>query len=216
MKRLFFSLLAICLYNIGCSEESTADIPTGPVADGEEICKCMKNVFEKASDKTKSLIECNQQEKQKYFEYVDTPDEYIQFVEAYETCLQQEDNQITAKRIHVGRVSKRDTELRTNIASIKKALFAYKKQHGEYISCDPYPPLPSKYGQKWIAEKSGNFQKLRWQPEYDVRGSYAVKSDGNKFKIIGTIDVDGDGNFATFMATARQNAETPITPQDVY
>ena len=79
-----------------------------------------------------------------------------------------------------------------------------------------YPPKPNKYAKKWIAEKSGNFQQLNWKPEYDVRGSYSVKVDGDKFKIIGLIDVDGDGNFATFIATATQDAKQPMTPPDVY
>ena len=96
MKRVFFPLFALCLYNIGCKQESDEVSTTGPAQDGDQLCQCMKKAVEQSSNMRRALIECNQQEKEKYDQYISTPEDYSLFVESYESCLQKKENSKTA------------------------------------------------------------------------------------------------------------------------
>ena len=68
-------------------------------------------------------------------------------------------------------------------------------------------------------EASGGFETLNWMPDGDVRGSYSVKTKEQSgmamdFTIIGVMDADGDGKFATYTATKSVN---PVkTNKDIY
>ena len=67
----------------------------------------------------------------------------------------------------------------------------------------------------WNASESGGFQTLGWIPDGMVRGSYSVTTMADDFRAIGLSDIDGDGNYATYVAT-KSTSPMAITPPDVY
>lgn len=107
-------------------------------------------------------------------------------------------------------------EVPTTLKGIKSAQLAYDAEFDTFIDCDPYPYYPSKVFQDWTMSESGGFSVLGWMPDGGVRGSYWVEVNGYDFTATGISDVDGDGIYATYVATKSMNPNSPITSPDVY
>ena len=114
------------------------------------------------------------------------------------------------------------SEVPTNIKAIKTAQIQYESAYSAFVNCDEYPPRGGSKAKQWIVSSSGGFETINWQPDGDVRGSYSVKTTGggsgqlSDFTIIGVIDADGDGEYATYTATKSTNPTSPTTRKDVY
>ena len=107
-------------------------------------------------------------------------------------------------------------ELAWNLKAIKTAQIAYESEYDVYVAASLYPPLGSQL-KNWVVDESGGFKTISWSPDGQVRGSYKVELDGTtNFKAIGVIDADGDGVYATYVATKSMNPNEPVTPPDVY
>ena len=87
-----------------------------------------------------------------------------------------------------------------------------------YVRVDRYPSSPTKTTQQWSVGASGGFKTLDFRPDGDVRGSYwvEVSPDGKNFTATGISDVDGDGVYATYVATKSENPNSPTTAPDIY
>ena len=106
-------------------------------------------------------------------------------------------------------------EIPTYIKSIKTAQIQYELFNNTYLQCDEYPPR-SKNKKTWVTSETKGFNVLNWQPDGEVRGSYSVVTTRNDFTIIGVIDADGDGTYATYTATKSTNPISPTTASDIY
>ena len=107
-------------------------------------------------------------------------------------------------------------EIPKNIRAIKTAQFMYEYEWDEYVKCSAYPAKASKNPQQWIASESGGFQTISFAPNGDVRGSYMVSTTVMDCKIMGISDVDGEGVFATYIATKSTNPQLYNTSSNVY
>jgi len=114
-------------------------------------------------------------------------------------------------------MTSKDVEVISNIRVIRQVEIAYEGLFDAFISVDAYPP-PSSTGnpRKWETSKSGDFQTLGWAADGEVRGTYWVTTTDTNFTVFGIIDVDGDGQFATYKATKSENPNAPITRSDIY
>ena len=65
----------------------------------------------------------------------------------------------------------------------------------------PYFSLPSKERDAWDVPRSAGFKILGWTLDGDVRGFYSVTTTATDFRVMGTSDIDGDGVYATYIAT---------------
>ena len=99
--------------------------------------------------------------------------------------------------------------------SIVLAEKAYNNANGRYVSVTPYRETLSEEPQIWEATYSGGFETLSFEPEDGVRGSYSVSITKDGFRVLGISDIDGDGVFATYVATESMEASLQ-TPSDVY
>ena len=109
------------------------------------------------------------------------------------------------------------SELPTNMNGIRTMQQAYMQEYDVYVPCSPYPEKPSQQPQTWENSASGSFQTIQFSPKEDVRGSYMVSTTGTgfDFTVIGISDVDGDGVYATYMAT-KSIPPTLQTAPDIY
>ena len=107
-------------------------------------------------------------------------------------------------------------EIPQNIKAIKIAEVAYMQDYDVYVKCSAYPSTPTKTTQDWVKASSGGFKTIDFTPNGDVRGSYMVSTSAYNFTVIGISDVDGDGVYATYIATKSENPNNPTTPPDVY
>ena len=107
-------------------------------------------------------------------------------------------------------------EIPLNLKGIKMAQLAYQQEFDVYVSARPYPPYPSKTTQPWMRSASDGFAVMDWSPDGDVRGSYWVDVGPTNFTVTGICDVDGDGVFATYVATKSENPNAPITAPNIY
>ena len=113
-------------------------------------------------------------------------------------------------------------EVPTNIKAIKTAQIMYESAYDVFVNVDEYPPRSwnGKEARPWIVSQSGGFEVLNWMPDGDVRGSYSVTTTsggmGSDFTIVGVIDADGDGIYATYTATKSTNPNSPTTAPDIY
>jgi len=109
------------------------------------------------------------------------------------------------------------TEVPTNLIGIKIAELQYESNNDEYVACKKYPRSSSgKKTQPWHKRNSGGFRTLGWMPDKDVQGQYWVTTTSTNFIATGIIDADGDGVFATYVATKSVYPLSPITGPDVY
>ena len=108
-------------------------------------------------------------------------------------------------------------EIPSNLKEIKQIEKAYEMDIYVYISIEPYPPKSSGMKLKqWTVSESGVFFTIGWSPKEDVRGTYWINANQTNFTAYGIIDLDGDGQFTTYMATRSENPNAPITGPDVY
>lgn len=108
-------------------------------------------------------------------------------------------------------------EVPTNLKRIKTSMIAYEQNFDVFVKCSAYPPTPGgKTTQMWSVGSSGGFKVINFQPDGDVRGSYMVSTSSFNFTATGIIDVDGDGVYATYVATKSENPISPITAPDIY
>ena len=96
-------------------------------------------------------------------------------------------------------------EIPKNLRAIKTAQLMYENDWDVYVKCAAYPAKTSTNPQKWVASESGGFQTINFSPDGNVRGSYMVSTTVSDFTIIGISDIDGDGVFATYIATKSTN-----------
>ena len=109
-------------------------------------------------------------------------------------------------------------EVPANIKAIKTVQIMYEISYDRFVESKEYPPR-SKDKKSWDATNSGGFAVMNWSPDGEVRGSYSVVTTAGPngdFKIIGVIDADGDGVYATYTATKTTNPVKPTTGDDVY
>ena len=80
------------------------------------------------------------------------------------------------------------------------------------------PGTPGKTPRSWTKRQNKFNEVLGWTPAGKVRGKYWVEviNEGRNFRATGISDVDGDGVFATYVATKSINPNSPITGQKVY
>ena len=107
-------------------------------------------------------------------------------------------------------------EVPSNLKGIKTAQLAYEANFDTFVAASAYPGYPTKTTQRWVMSESGGFASMGWSPDGDVRGSYWVETTNYNFRAFGISDVDGDGSYATYVATKSQNPNAPITGPDVY
>ena len=106
-------------------------------------------------------------------------------------------------------------ELPHIIQQIRSAQIAYEAKHNSYVTCPPYPATPTKTTQQWEASQAIGFSKLGWKPDGDIRGVYGVTVTSSDFNVLGISDLDGDGVFATYMATKSEEPRL-LTPSHIY
>ncbi|MCB9688772.1 MAG: hypothetical protein H6735_27275 [Alphaproteobacteria bacterium] len=108
-------------------------------------------------------------------------------------------------------------EIRDNVEAIRQAEIQYQEAFGVYVSADAAPrPAHAVNGEAVAWAPSEGFRRLSWAPETEaVVGSYQIQADKTGFKVIGTSDVDGDGQRAIFEATADEPAHQ-VTGSGIY
>lgn len=121
--------------------------------------------------------------------------------------------------LSVGKGSARE-EVPLLVESIRKFEFLHHEPFGEYVSAAPAPREPhlvDGHAVPWVT--NAGFTKLGWEPGVEglteVYGSYHVSATEDGFKVTGTCDVDGDGERATFEATADKEAAA-VSASNVY
>jgi type II secretory pathway pseudopilin PulG len=114
------------------------------------------------------------------------------------------------------RHSRRD-EVPRLVEAIRQAEITYHDAFSDYVSAEAAPRPGHAVGPDAVAwVPSEGFRKLSWSPDEDnVYGSYQVQALPNGFKVVGSCDVDGDGDRAVFEATLDEAAH-PVTATDVY
>ena len=66
----------------------------------------------------------------------------------------------------------------------------------------------------WNVSRISGFQTIGWIPD-GMRGSYSVTTTIDDFRAVGVADIDGDGTYATYVAT-KSTSPMAVTPPDVY
>ena len=109
----------------------------------------------------------------------------------------------------------RRAELQLNLIGIRTAELSYHDSFHTYVECDLYPDSnPTPVLRDWDVEQSGNFRVIGWKPDGKIRGSYYVTEnpDIEDFTATGISDLDGDGAFATFIATSILSPKMTAEP----
>ncbi len=107
------------------------------------------------------------------------------------------------------------SEVPAVLFALKNAEFSFARKNKIYVAAEPYPPPTSQGLRSWSREESGGFKELDWQPDRDIMGTYWIESDEAEFRITGIIDTDGDGVFATYVATDKEKPAA-VTEDDIY
>jgi hypothetical protein len=111
-------------------------------------------------------------------------------------------------------------EIPFNLRGIKTAQLAYDADFDMFVPVEAYPPLSDdNVPRDWLMEESGGFETIGWMPDPilgQVRGTYWVTTTQTNFTAWGIIDVDGDGEYATYKATKSENPNLPVTGPKVY
>ena len=113
-------------------------------------------------------------------------------------------------------------ELASNIKTIKEAEVIYDAENDAFVAVEQHPAASSgSTPQAWGSGNSG-FNSLNWRPSGKVAGVYSVTTSpsssanpGGDFRVVGKIDCDGDGVFATYTAT-KSLSVMMTTPNSVY
>ncbi len=109
-------------------------------------------------------------------------------------------------------------EVPGNVDGIKTAQRAYEAAYDGFIPVGSEAEARrslTKAPHPWIG--GGDWETIDWQPVGDIRGGYWVTVDpnGRDYTVHGLCDVDGDGQYAEYVATMTQNA-TLVTDPDIY
>jgi hypothetical protein len=106
-------------------------------------------------------------------------------------------------------------ELAQQVEAIRTAELEYHSAFSDYVSAEAAPRAPHEVDGEAVPWKTNKgFRKLSWAPE-DAEvlfGSYSVTADRNGFTVVGTADVDGDGERAIVEATADSPATAKTGP----
>jgi len=107
-------------------------------------------------------------------------------------------------------------ELPGNVDAIKTAEFAYAAAYDTYLNAVDAPDTtPDKSPRPWVTNTA--FTKLSWEPDGEVRGSYAVAGVTDfDFNVHGYCDVDGEGTQAHYRATSSTNTTLDAGHEDIY
>ena len=108
-------------------------------------------------------------------------------------------------------------ELLVNVEALRQAELQYKGAFGDYVSADAAPRAPHEVDGNAVPwTPSEGFRKLSWAPPNEaVVGSYQIRTDPDGFTVIGTCDLDGDGQRAIVEASAG-NAAHVVSADGVY
>ncbi len=105
------------------------------------------------------------------------------------------------------------------VGYIRTAEITQKKAFEEYISAEASPrALTAVNGERVPWKPSPGFSRLNWTPPEgyaEVYGAYQVIASEDDFTVVGSSDVDGDGERARVEATATQEAHL-VTAENVY
>ncbi len=107
-------------------------------------------------------------------------------------------------------------EVPANLEGIRYSAIAYQTAHGRVVTEEI--PRPDAFpGQRERPWKAGSrFDDLGWEPEGEVRGSYAIAARAPAaFTVKGFCDVDGNGEQAVFEGS-EQSAVTALSGSSVY
>ena len=100
--------------------------------------------------------------------------------------------------------------------AIKTQELKHKQIHGSYVPFHEQPQRTSSQNPRpWTPLIEKDQQAFPLNIQSPILGSYWVTVNENGFEAYGVIDSDGDGVFATYMATAGANAE-PLTENNIY
>jgi type II secretory pathway pseudopilin PulG len=108
-------------------------------------------------------------------------------------------------------------EVRANVEAIRQAELQYQEAFGAYVSADAAPRPAHAVDPNAVPwAPSDGFRRLSWAPSTEsVVGSYQIMANKQGFKVIGTADVDGDGQRAIFEATATEETHL-VTGSGIY
>ncbi len=111
-------------------------------------------------------------------------------------------------------------EVPGNVDGLKTAELAYDAAFDGYQSVGSATEgryLLGREPHSFLDQDTADFDKIGWQPDGMVRGIYwvVVTDGGRDFEVHGICDVDGDGQYAEYVATRETNA-TMVSPYDVY
>ena len=107
-------------------------------------------------------------------------------------------------------------EVSVALASIRIMQMSYHADYGHYVPVSPYPCPATSQGQVWMDKKAGQFSTLGFKPlEKKVLGCYRVEvsQDGKDFKVIGELDLDGDGKKRIYEASKDQKPKLISPPE---
>lgn len=105
-----------------------------------------------------------------------------------------------------------------NLRQIKTAQIAYDMDFDVFVEAAPYPSPEKKRPTNWVVDESGGFKTIDFTPSNSdaVNATYWVDIGPTNFTATGIIDADGDGVYATYVATKTVNPNSPTTPSDIY
>jgi len=107
-------------------------------------------------------------------------------------------------------------ELPLILNTIKSLQHKQKQAHGSYVAFQEQPPRNgSGESRSWQPSLESDEQAFPLQINTKIRGSYRVTVSDNGFEAYGVIDSDGDGEFATYMATSGA-PPVALTAKDIY
>ena len=108
-------------------------------------------------------------------------------------------------------------DVQQHVDDIRAAELTYMAAFEAWVfQPEPYPRAVEALDPNPVSFQWGSaFDDLGWAPEGDVAATFQVVPDGDGFRVIGTIDADGDGEPARFVATRDRAAERE-TPEGVF
>ena len=109
----------------------------------------------------------------------------------------------------------RHKKLKEDLQNLAQAVLQYHKENGYYIATEQYPKKNSTRPYTWIEQQSGNFQILDWKPPGTNFGCFQVEASENTFTATAIIDVDNDGEFATYTTSHTSPESTRKTTREV-
>lgn len=108
-------------------------------------------------------------------------------------------------------------EVPANLDGIRAVELAYHDNYGQYVAASSEVEATAQGAGKQQRDfpYEGGWEELGWFPSGKVRGVYWVELTPEGFAAYGACDVDGDGEYAVYVATESQDAQL-TTPGDVY